>query len=542
MKAQLILTSILVPLSLSVAANCFAEDIESTAVISAVTVSRGSAVVTRTGTVVLPAGQHNLVIAGLPGQLDLSRLRLNLNSDDVRLGNITVRREDRSSLAGESQQQLQDTLNNLLYDRGRIEDRIESARMQIKLLDSLSSGDLGSQQSTFSANNIGEMLNVVSSSSNDARLLIRDAQREAAAIDIQIEQTKRRLTEYSSRNRFSQTTVAAVALSSSQEINFSLDYPVNGARWSWLYEARLNTDTEFLEIGRRVSVNQTTGENWDNVALTITTAQTTSQITPPQVNTLLVGLQPPPRFRADNRRFATAAMMSDLGAGAELAAPEEFMKTSVNIDASAYLVDYQIPGPVSVISGGDQKVFPIDERGINVDLVARALPQQDQNAYLEARFTLEDSQPIQPGTMQFYRDGSFIGAQAISGFLPDEDVRLPFGQDERIRVEVLPDEESSDGGSTFRRNAVENRRQRFMITSFHDNPKQIEIIAQLPVSQDEDIDVVIDDDATPADEVSFDEKAGVLLWRKEASSGTPVIVKHNYSIRFPKDAQLYFSN
>lgn len=542
MKSKQSLKGTFIAFALVCTSGAHGADIETTTTITEVSVSQGSAVVTRTGRVSLPAGQHQLIISGLPGQLDLSRLQLDLDNRETRLGNLRVSRVDQSTLVGESQQQLQDNLTELKYQRGRIDDGIASARMQIKLLDSLSSGNLAPQDAAFSAQNIGDILEVVATSANDARLTIRDAQREGANLDIEIEQLERRLAEFASRNRFSQTVNAAVEVTSPQEIDFELSYPVNGARWSWLYEARLDTDASFLELSRKVAVNQTSGENWNDVALTITTARPSSRIAPPELPSLLVGIQPPRQIRADNRRFATAAIMSESDSVAAQAAPKEFFSSSVNIDASAYLVDYKIPGTVTLESSGDQQVFAIDQRGIDVDLVARAAPQQDPNAYLEARFTLNSEQPIQSGAMQFYRDGSFIGTQTIAGFLPEEDVRMPFGLDERIRVEVLPDEESSDGGSTFRRNAVENRRQRLMITSFHDTPKTLEIVAQLPVSQNDDIEVVIDDDATPADETALDDKAGVLLWRKRALSGEAVVINHYYSIRYPKDAQLFFSN
>ncbi|MFK7864262.1 MAG: mucoidy inhibitor MuiA family protein [Pseudohongiellaceae bacterium] len=546
MKINLSLCNLIATLSLASSIGAVAAELETTTTITHVTVSQGSAVVTRSGSISIPAGQHSLIVKGLPGQLDLGRLQLALNNREARLGNIHVEREDQSTLVGESQQQLQDQLNDLLYQRGGIDDEIASARMQIQLLNSLSNGELGSQQAAVSVSDVGEMLSIISASSNEARLLIRNAQREAAALDIEIEQIKRRLAEFSTRNRFFQKVTAAVEIENPSELNFTLSYPVNGARWSWLYEARLNTDTNFLELERKVSVNQTSGENWTDVNLTITTASSNARITPPELDSLLVDIRPEPKI-AQNRSFVTgASVQSSGGLGARLNAPqavmEDFVEAEVDIDASAYLVNFQIPGQVTLNRGGDQQIFPIDSRGITVDLVARTMPMQDQTAYLEARFVLEDEQPIQAGRMQFYRDGGYIGGSMISGFLPQEDVRLPFGADERIRIEVLPDAEESDAGSTFRRNAVDNRRQRFMISSFHETPKAIEIVAQLPVSQNEDIQVVLDDDATPADEDSFDDKTGLLLWERQASAGEPLVIRHNYSIRYPKDAALYFRN
>lgn len=528
---------------LAVSGSSLADDIQASAAITGVTVSQGSAVITRSGLVSVPAGEHNLVINGLPGQLDLSRLVISLADNDVRLGNLRVRREDQQGLVGESQQLLQDQLDELSYQRGRIEDTVQSANMQIKLLDSLSNGNLGSQESAFSPSSITEILSVVSSSSNTARQTIRDAQRQGSRLDIEIEQLRRRLAEFASRNRFSQVAVAAVDLPSARELAFTITYPANGARWTWLYEARLDTDSSFLELGRKVAVNQTTGENWENVELTITTARPSSRISPPEINSLLVSLDPPRQRMQESRSLATAAMMSSPSdAAEENSVTGSYLKSSVDIDSSAYLVDYQIPGTVTVSSGGEQQIFPIDERGIETELVVRVMPEQDQAAYLEARFTLDGDVPVQAGAMQFYRDGSYIGSQRIEGFLPQEEVSLPFGQDERVRVEVLPEEESSDAGGTFRRVAVDNRRQRFMITSFHDTAKLIEIVARVPVSQNDDIDVVFDDDATAADEVDLDNKTGLILWRKQATSAEPIEIKHYYSIRHPRDSQLYFRN
>jgi uncharacterized protein (TIGR02231 family) len=179
---------------------------------------------------------------------------------------------------------------------------------------------------------------------------------------------------------------------------------------------------------------------------------------------------------------------------------------------------------------------------MDTDLVVRIIPEQNRAAYLEARFTLDDDVPVQSGAMQFYREGSFIGSQRITGFLPKEEVSLPFGQDEEVRVEVLPDQENFDAGGTFTPVAVDNRRQRFLITSFHDAPKLIEVMARVPVSQNDDITVVLDDDATAADEVDLDNKTGLTLWRKQSTSAEPIKIKHYYSIRYPREGQLFFRN
>ena len=153
-----------------------------------------------------------------------------------------------------------------------------------------------------------------------------------------------------------------------------------------------------------------------------------------------------------------------------------YLKSSAEVDSSAYLVDYQIPDTVTFNSGGEQNIFPIDERVMGTDLVMRITPEQNRAAYLEARFTLDDVVPVQPGKMQFYRDGSFIKSQRITGFLSKEEVSLPFARDERVCVEVLPDQENSNASGAFRRFAVDNRHQRFLITSFMTHQNSLKLL------------------------------------------------------------------
>src|SRR6185369_3859302 len=53
----------------------------------------------------------------------------------------------------------------------------------------------------------------------------------------------------------------------------SLTYLVSGATWAPLYDARLHPAEARISIDWLAQVRQTTGEDWDDVAITLTTAQ-----------------------------------------------------------------------------------------------------------------------------------------------------------------------------------------------------------------------------------------------------------------------------
>ncbi|MEL7046778.1 MAG: DUF4139 domain-containing protein [Pseudomonadota bacterium] len=337
-----------------------------------------------------------------------------------------------------------------------------------------------------------------------------------------------------------QSAVAVIEATSAQTLTLTATYPVRGAYWNWVYEARLDTERGFLEILRKVALAQQTGESWDDVELTISTANASGQIAPPEYLAQSVNLQSD-RARYE-RASAEAARAVELPAleVARITAPAAYVTSSMDSAGTDFELSFSVPGRVSVPTGAEQQLFDVDKRGMEVELIATSRPLRDANAYLEARFAMEDEYPIQSGPMLFYRDGSYIGSRQIGGFQPGEESRLPFGVDSRIEVRVVTDEESSDAQGSFFRTAVENVRRRILITSYHDQPKEIDVFASLPVSKNEDIEVSYDDNASRPTERGVDGNTGEDRWRLALEPAEQKVIRHFYSVRYPRGEQLRY--
>lgn len=519
-----------------------ADDLPLVTGIDKVTVFTRGAEVTRAGDITIPAGEHRLIIEDLPPGIDPARLQLGIDNSTVRLGNLQLEEIHEGGLVSEEEQRLQLQLEQLLDDRQQVTDEIESARTQLKLLDSLATGAVGGQQVSLAADELSALLETLASSSNQSRQVIRESNRQVQALDQEIEQVRFELSQVSTRQRSQQVLTIAVQASAAADSVVSITYPVARAGWSWLYESRLDTDSRELLLERKVSVTQTSGEDWDDVILVITTAQPNQNTQTPELSSLLVNFFRPRTQMMRELSVAPGApgRAADSNEVEEVIVTGSFIRRSAGVEASAYMVNFTVPGRVTVAADSQPRILPIDQRGLEVELVSRAVPEFDSNAYLEARFLLEDTTPIQSGLMQFYRDGVFIGRRVVTDFLPGEEVSLAFGQDERVRVEtrVVP-QESRDGG-TFRRTAIDDRRILYEITSFHNQAIELEVLGRVPVSQNEDINVRISGDATEADEVDVDGETGVLLWKRQAQPSQPVEIRHYYSISYPQDNSLEF--
>lgn len=513
-----------------------ADDIELALPIDAVTVYSAGAEVTRQMVVSLPVGEHRLIFANLPAGIDSNRLQLQIDNAAVRLGGLQLEEIHEGTLVSPQEQALQTELELLLDARLEISDESASAQTQLTLLDSLAAG--GGQQAPIGVDDLSATLEVLATSGNAAREVIRTANRRLRDLDREIEQKRFELAQIATRQQIRNALTVSISVNTAVSTPVLVRYPVRSASWQWLYEARLDTEAGFLQLHRQASISQSSGENWEDVALTVATGTSNGNTALPQLNSLLVDFYRPQfNVRRESQNVLSSPQPNDVE---EIVVTGSYIRNDAAVIASQYDVSFAIPGRVSIAADSQEHMLPIDQRGLDVDLAIRAFPELNPSAYLEAVFIHEDTTPMQGGEMQLYRDGTFIGSQFVSSFLPQEEIRLPFGKDDRIRIAALSDAEVSRDGGLIRRTAVEDRRVRYAITSFHPEQVTLEVLARIPVPGNDAINVEIDRAATPFDETDIDGNAGVNLWRVNAEPGETVELRHYYSVSYPQDNQLQF--
>jgi uncharacterized protein (TIGR02231 family) len=282
-------------------------------------------------------------------------------------------------------------------------------------------------------------------------------------------------------------------------------------------------------------VEQGSGEDWGRIALTLTTAQPEAKVSTPDLGSLFLDLAPPLPAVARLSKGTVSAPAS----GAEL---NEISVTgsrrAVSVAATEYAAEYAIPGQVSLLADREPHLYAIGEDDFSVELVARAVPSVSRSAFLEATFKFEREVPWGAGELQLYRDGAFVGAANTAGLLPGADVRLPFGADDRIRIETHDEPAQSGTRGILGGQMVEEHRRNFDVTSFHGAPIVLELIDRIPVSQNAAIKVEALKDATPVTTRDLDGKTGIVLWKLNLIPRERKTVKQHYSVGFPKGQTL----
>jgi uncharacterized protein (TIGR02231 family) len=241
----------------------------------------------------------------------------------------------------------------------------------------------------------------------------------------------------------------------------------------------------------------------------------------------MMAAPPPPALRAPLQ-----------GKAADSAALQEVVVTGAEARATAFTVDYDVPGRTSLAADNQERLLPVAGEQFKADIVAKVVPAASRRAWLEASFKYERDTPIEAGILQVYRDGAYVGEAPTPVVLPGAEVRLPFGADERIRVALRDEAAKSDQTGVLTRQVLQETRQRFEITSYHTMPMAVQVLDRVPVSHNNDVRVEVLKGATEPTKKDLDGKAGVYAWDFTAEPQKMVAIHHYYSVRYPRDRVL----
>ncbi|HZR85493.1 MAG TPA: mucoidy inhibitor MuiA family protein [Bradyrhizobium sp.] len=548
-KTHALVTTSLVLAAVSLGTPLWAADLDVASVIDTVTVYPDGATVTRVISLDLPSGDTTLVAKDFPLTLDPSSLRVEgEGATHLVIGAIDARPP--RPVAPVNLPELDKRIEALKDARADLDGTIAAAEARRKFAERFaeaSPAGLGDKGEARPLNEWRAAFAAVGDEVAGADSAIRDAQRKQRDIDREIARLE---AERAAKPPAKFEVRIDLAAEASAHANLRVSYTVRNARWAPLYDARLDTGAKdrkpALELVRRAEVTQATGEDWSNVALAVSTARVARGGSAPDLNSLIVHypqiVHAAPLGAASDLARSRSAMLDQQPASAPEPTPpaQAFARKADEQQATAEISSFQagfkIPGRVSVAAGEGAKALRISTVTVTPDLMIRSAPSVDPTAFLEASFVQSDDVPLLPGRVSIYRDGSFVGRARMTASAKDETVRLGFGADDKVKIErsVVKRSEGS-AGLIVTTSKTDERSFKTSVRNGHDFPIKIAIEDQLPVSENEEIQVEMLPQTTPPTATDVHDRRGVLQWAFEAKPGEVRDIAFAWRVRWPKD-------
>ena len=530
--------------------------------IARVTVYADRAEVVRRFATTLPAGEHALVFDALPGETDLSSVRVNGQGS---FSLVDIRAETIQTL------EVTDTQVRELSAKLKTE--------QVKLQEVTQAQTRNAQRRASLDKVLGRLTAVGKESANpdldpakwagylsyhvdslaklDQETL--DLKGRDDALRAEINRLERELNQLNG-NRTKSRNVARVKIEVTQAgpQEFELSYVVAGPSWSPRYDVRADTVAKKLTVAYQAQVRQRTGEDWQGVSLRLSTAQPgvagrEPELTPwalykaePVVPTGAV-LMDEGGLAAAKPQSATAmrrglAKQEEQKAGlnfvsppAPAAAAMEISSATVQAGATAAL--FQVPRAYDIPSDPKSVKVALTEQTFFASFRHSCVPKLSPNVYLKAQAVNASDYPFLPGPTAVFLDGAYVAAASMDLVPAGQEFVTFLGVDQAVKVErrVLARREEVTGvfGKKTHRTVHD---QLFKVTNGKRADIDLTVGDQLPLSNHDAIKVVLeepryekDTDALKLNEQKF------LEWRLRLGAGDKLDLPFRFAVERPED-------
>ena len=323
-----------------------------------------------------------------------------------------------------------------------------------------------------------------------------------------------------------------------------------GATWKPIYDARLKTDESAMTLVQYGAVQQRTGEDWSDVALTLSTAQPHRGASLPALSPQWVDVwdndkvRPMAAAKVQRRSdlmsgFAASDAVMAESMGAAPQSSREVSFAQAQIETGGFVSEYKIVGPSDVPADGSETKLMVGAFETDSKIEIHIQPQMSTEAYLVANATLKGDAPILPGQVNLFRDGAYVGQSHFPMLRPDDAHDLFFGVDDQVTVDrkVLVDERK-DAGIISRDNEL-TRHYITTVQNLHKDAVAVVVKETLPVARNEKIDIKINEKQTLAGYTQDDEHIkGLLRWDMELAPKEEQEIGLGWTVSWPKDHSL----
>ncbi len=329
----------------------------------------------------------------------------------------------------------------------------------------------------------------------------------------------------------------------------TISYYTPSAGWSPYYDINVASTDGPVKISARSHVSQTTGLDWENVRLTLSTATPGGGKVAPLFSTWFLR-EIVPVSRALAGRVAGIAVQNaysyDMAEEAVLedavvtakqeAAPAPTIYDFVTTADNAVSVVYNIDLPYSIPGNGKQQNIDLAVKETPAVYKYYCAPKLDGATYLIAEISEWEKLGLLSAPANITYDGTYIGETYIDAAATQEKLTLTLGTDKRVNVtrELVRE---FNAPKTVGSNTEQTFTWKLTVRNSRTTPVYMMLKDQYPVSTDKSVIVTLDTKTTTP-WTANKEDVGVVTWEGEMAAGEVRIHTFSYTVKYPREKRL----
>jgi uncharacterized protein (TIGR02231 family) len=492
--------------------------------IVAVTVYSDQALVTRRGVVSLTGEEQELVITSLPVTLETDSVRVGgTGTVGVGLLGVSSDRTYTTEPIAERVAQLTRQIQQLEAEQRHLQAQIDALALQSSFIAGLREKTEEPFAHSLARKNLSlsetlDFLNFLGSQYSEYAIASGECKSQQEELGKQLQILRASLAKIQTPHpQESLSLIVGVEVAGAGDFELELSYVVNRASWTPLYDLRFSTTNNIVNLSYLAEVTQSTGEDWIDVSLTLSTAKPGLGTLPPKPQPWYINTANPPGEFSRRRSAqlptiaAQSAPLSVMNEQEDEVLQHSLIEADIvvaEVSKAGSVVTFQLNGGGNIPSDGAPHKTTIfnDNYPSSCDYVA--MPRLVSFAYLQAKVkNSANGATLLPGKANIFRDNIFVGTTQLENIAPGQEFKVNLGIDEGLKIERDLVERQVDKKlmSSQRRTTYAYR---LIITNLLNQETHLILTEQLPVSRNEQIKVRL----TRTNPQIQLEEMGILEW------------------------------
>ena len=510
--------------------------------IESVIVYPDSARVTRTVEIAVQPGETECYFDFLPGGIDASSIKALIegSSEKVVVRDVTVKNNEMDieehpelkQLRGE-EEALKDDIAKLERKATLIKERRDYAA---DLMESFTDGYGEREEGLPQPEQVESVWSFYENTVKDTQSQLDELEAQMKPLHEQLETKQTSIEELRERLSRCRTTVVLLVDSViSGDLVLKLEYQIYGCSWQPVYELRADPVKKTVDVRYQANIRQNSGENWENVALKLSTAQATGWGNAPELYPIRLNqikMKPLQVRSVQSESF----METETLAGTRMRTNLEGVDPAPQVPMFASTFssfEVTLPQRFSIETGESSRKALLAEAVLDAEFWTEVVPKFNEKGFLKAEVTNTFELPILSGDSMLFVDNQMVGKGNLSPTPIGEKIELSLGTNENIAVERKIGKQNETERGIFG-NRTQLTRQYFTVIKNHSSTDQrLKIVDQFPITENEKIEVkrIVPDE----DEAEFEEDTGIYTISFDLKPGEEREIENRFQVIYPED-------
>jgi uncharacterized protein (TIGR02231 family) len=326
-----------------------------------------------------------------------------------------------------------------------------------------------------------------------------------------------------------------------QTVRIEADYLVKNANWGPLYRVSVPLTLSEVDVTMFSKILQKTGENWNQVRLSVSNVIPLSGVRLPSLSSWLLDI---PRPQAEMKRQVGRVMYGKAAPAVDAVEAEQALEMPE--EEAAFVTaqrrelplsfEYRIPQSIDIESRDKETILPLFTKKIQGEFYYYSIPKRSALTFLVCKAKAD--RELLSGPLNVFFGGQYVGKTYLGEKKAGDEFHMSLGADREVKVKrekVRDKVKETYFGKIQRGTIVREMAFKITVENIKERSIVLQVLDSIPVSRTDKIEVKDVSISPEPTKRNYQDREGVMLWEYELAPGERKEITIELVVTYPKE-------